>query len=456
MRIRKFPALQAAVDCQERSGYCPQGSQVTSAQTPSPGGSMPAKRPFAPLRGRSHLKSGLMAGALGLTALSPISEASAGDIPIPGFSLYLGYNFGAENSGIAWGLEAYANSWSNWTCEPDDVGVFGPNLRVGFVNLGSPQITVGGRGGVTAQMLTVAGEVGMTYRFSENAGPELNLGLHSHFLLGGLSANYLFGFDEVTVAAHAGLPPLIFSCMGRGMHGRPLRDEKSFAALPDVTRDSTTVDNERAKQASDIWESRAQTEWASVPAFFEVAEQLQAVDAPTSLIHRALEAANDEREHAILAAGMSAKIGGGTLELGNPKTSHRMPLPGKAGLTKLAVESWMDGCLGEGTAARVAFSEASRTPDPILEQTLDQIAQDEAHHAGLAWDVMAWAADQGGKTVTGALEEVRELVPREPAETHRGELEAYGVCSSDEANDIALENRRESLFRLDALLTGKR
>ena len=419
---------------------------------------MPAKRPFAPLRGRSHLKSGLMAGALGLTALSPISEASAGDLPIPGLGLYLGYNFGDENSGIAWGLEAYANSWLNWTCEGrDGPGFFGPNLRVGFVNLGSPQITVGGRGGVTTDdVLTVAGEVGMTYRFSENAGPELNLGLRGHFFLVGLRANYLFGFDEFTVAAHAGLPPLAFQCMNSGMHGRPLRDAQAFADLPDVTRDPTTADNERAKRASDIWENRAQTEWASVPAFLEVAEQLQAVDAPTSLIHRALQAANDEREHAILAAGMSAKIGGGPLELGNPKTSHRMPLPGKAGLTKLAVESWVDGCLGEGTAARVAFSEASRTPDPILEQTLDQIAQDEAHHAGLAWDVMAWAADQGGKTVTGALEEVRELVPREPADNHTSELEAYGVCSSDEANDIALDNRRESLLRLDSLLTGKR
>ncbi len=66
--------LQAAMYSQEHSGYCPQGSQVTSTQLPSPGGAMPAKRPFAPLRGTSHLKSGLMAGALGLTALSPISR----------------------------------------------------------------------------------------------------------------------------------------------------------------------------------------------------------------------------------------------------------------------------------------------------------------------------------------------------------------------------------------------
>ena len=425
---------------------------------------MSAKRPFAPLRGTSHLKSGMMAGALGLAALTPIPEANAADLEAyPVFGVYLGYSFGGENPGVALGLEAYADLWSPSLCGDSSCPIFGPNLRVGFVKQGSPQITVGGRAGISMGApwsgSQVAGEAGLTYRFGENASAGLNLGLHSHFLLGGLMANYVVGFDEFTVAARAGFNPLIlmgFAGMGDGMHGRPLRDGKAYAALPDVQRDSTTADTERAKQASDIWENRAQTEWASVPAFLEVAEQLQAVNAPSSLINRALEAAYDEKQHAILAAGMSAKIGGGTLDLGNPKTSHRMPLRGEAGLTRLAAESWMDGCLGEGTAARVAFSEANRTNDPILEQTLDQIAQDEARHAGLGWDVMAWTMNEGGQTVTGVLEEVRELMPQEPADNHTSELEAYGVCSSDEANEIALKNRRASLPRLDAILMGKR
>ena len=97
----------------------------------------------------------------------------------------------------------------------------------------------------------------------------------------------------------------------------------------------------------------------------------------------------------------------------------------------------MDGCLGESTAARAAFSEASHTRDPILEQTLDQIAQDEACHAGLG---LGWAMNEDGQMVTGALEEVRELMPQEPAGNHTSELEAYGVSSSDEMNEIALRN----------------
>ena len=419
---------------------------------------MAAKKSFAPLRGTSHLKSGMMAGSLGLAALTPIPEANAADLEAyPVFGAYLGYSFGGENSGIVWGLEAYADFSTDSLCGHSSCAIFGPNLRVGFSKPGSPQITVGGRAGISrGARLQVAGEAGLTYQFGENSGPGLNLGLHSHFLLGGLMANYVVGFDEFTVAARAGLNPFLFAGMGEGMHGRPLRDGKAYAALPDVQRDSTTADTERVKQASDIWENRAQTEWASVPAFLEVAEQLQAVNAPSSLINRALEAAYDEKQHAILAAGMSAKIGGGTLELGNPKTSHRMPLRGEAGLTRLAAESWMDGCLGEGTAARVAFSEANRTNDPILEQTLDQIAQDEARHAGLGWDVMAWTMNEGGQAVTGILEEVRELMPQEPADNHTSELEAYGVCSSDEANEIALKNRRASIPRLDALLMSKR
>lgn len=407
--------------------------------------------------GTSHLKSGLMAGALGLSALCPISAANAAELEVyPGGGIYLGYNFGGENSGVAWGLEAYAQIASSDYCDGDLVGVFGPNLRVGFVNFGSPQVTVGGQAGARMSGLTLTGEAGVTYRLGNNAGAGLNLGLAGTFLLGGLGAYYNVGFDELSVTAHAGVPAGLFACMGRAMHGRPLRDDTASAALPDVKRDGITPENEMSKAASDIWETRAQTEWASVPAFLEVAEQLTAVHAPRSLVRRALQAANDEQEHAILAAGMSVKIGGGTLELGNPQTSHRMPVPGEAGLMRLAVESWVDGCLGEGCAARVALSESRRTPDPILRQTLGKIAQDEAHHAGLAWDVMEWAHSQGGKAIAGALGEVRELLPAEPTDHHQSDLADYGVSSSAEGNELALKNRRESLPRLDALLTSKK
>ena len=155
----------------------------------------------APFRRTSHLKSGLVAGALGLTALSPISEASAASVEgYPGGALYFGYNFGGENSGFAWGLEAYAD----FHPESPNGFIFGPSLRIGFVNLGSPQITVAGRlGGFS--LVAVAAEGGMAFRFGERAGFDYSLGVHSHFVLGGLGAHYLFSADELMVAGHVGL-----------------------------------------------------------------------------------------------------------------------------------------------------------------------------------------------------------------------------------------------------------
>ena len=78
---------------------------------------MAAKKSFAPLRRTSHFKSGMMAGALGLTALTPIPEANAADLEAyPVFGVYLGYSFGGENPGIAWGLEAYADFSTDSLC----------------------------------------------------------------------------------------------------------------------------------------------------------------------------------------------------------------------------------------------------------------------------------------------------------------------------------------------------
>jgi len=416
---------------------------------------MSYQRPFAPL------KPVLVAGALGASALSFAPHAQAADLEMfPSGNIYLGYSFGAEDSGFAWGIQVSLDYTPyEGMCRihngPDPMGIFGPMLRIGFVDSGKPRITVGGRAGMHSMTIhsTFTAETGYTYQFGEHAGHGLHLGGQAHFALAGVSSFYELGLDEFTVAGQAGFALAPMSC---AVAGRPLRSEQAIAELPTIDSNQRIATSPQAKKASRVWENRAQTEWASVPAFLEVAEQLQALGAPASLIHRAFEAASDEKRHAILAAGMSAKIGGGELELGNPKTSHRIPLPGQAGLTRLAVESWIDGCLGEGTAARTAFSEAEQTSDPILQQTLSQIAQDEAHHAGLAWDVMEWATDQGGHAVNGALEQARDLMPAEPKEKHTTELENYGISSCAQSNGIALKNREESLPRLDALLMRRK
>ena len=86
-----------------------------------------------------------------------------------------------------------------------------------------------------------------------------------------------------------------------------------------------------------------------------------------------------------------------------PPPALRAPLVGESGLVRLAVESWLDGCLGEGRAALEAEEAARRAHDPAARRIQGMIAQDEARHAELAWQVVDWALARGGRRVQGAL-----------------------------------------------------
>ena len=71
---------------------------------------MHRNRPYAPRRKASPLKSGLVAGAMGAALLIPCSPVHANNqSPFPGVTLYMGYAFGGEDSGVAWGLEGHVN-----------------------------------------------------------------------------------------------------------------------------------------------------------------------------------------------------------------------------------------------------------------------------------------------------------------------------------------------------------
>ena len=56
----------------------------------------------------------------------------------------------------------------------------------------------------------------------------------------------------------------------------------------------------------------------------------------------------------------------------------------------IALENAVEGCVREGYAAIVAALQARRAPAPAFRTTMAAIADDEAAHAQLAWDVDAW------------------------------------------------------------------
>ncbi|MEF2985579.1 hypothetical protein, partial [Pseudomonas aeruginosa] len=78
-----------------------------------------------------------------------------------------------------------------------------------------------------------------------------------------------------------------------------------------------------------------------------------------------------------------------------PTPSARTP-----DLERLAVEAWLDGCIGERAAAEVARQSDAR--DRLTRQTLSRAAADETEHARLAWDVLSFALAKGGRPVARA------------------------------------------------------
>ncbi len=410
--------------------------------------------PLLPLSASHQLRAGLVAGAMGLSALVFTSTAHADWEPRFGAQAYVGYTFG-EASGVAWGLEGFVDM-ANGTfwCGSGPEKLIGSVLRVGFVNSGQPRIVVAGRGGVyfTEGFSSAAGEAGIVYRLGDAPGVGLHLGARAQVPIFGAAISTAIGLDEVTAVATVGAGTNISSgCM---VEGRPLRYGNTIAELPalEVHPTDSPCDEYDNNRAAEIWQERARTEWASVPAFTQLAEQLAVSGAPSQLVARAYKAARDEYQHAVLAAGMSARLSGSELELGHPETAHRLPAGGEAGLVRLAVESWVDGCLGEGTAARMAHVESSQSDAPILQRTLLEISSDERAHAELAWDVMAWTLRAGGRVVAKALDATREGSHSEPKNTIPSGLESLGCGSTAQLSQLALEERQHCLERRDTMV----
>jgi hypothetical protein len=130
----------------------------------------------------------------------------------------------------------------------------------------------------------------------------------------------------------------------------------------------------------------------------------------------------------------------------------RRILASRAGLVRLAVESWIDGCLGEGRAARHA-AEAARVATAGEARALQQrIAEDEARHAELAWDVLLWALVVGGDEVREALRACRSIevqLDRSAPE----DLERFGRLGAAAEQRVAEAHAACARARLDRILS---
>ena len=171
---------------------------------------------------------------------------------------------------------------------------------------------------------------------------------------------------------------------------------------------------------------QALAEHASVASFARFLMQLMHLGAPPELLAATQQAIADELDHArrcfSIAAAYGEPVGPGPLDT-RGATSDSTP-------EEVLEETVREGCVNETLAAVEAALLAQKATDPLLKETFEVIASDEARHAGLAWKTVRWLVAQDPSrldTVRQVLETERSrLLSGLPGEG-REDLEAFGI-----------------------------
>jgi hypothetical protein len=194
--------------------------------------------------------------------------------------------------------------------------------------------------------------------------------------------------------------------------GRPLLDQgqpqlaplqagrRWTAALPDLDRAAIArLDPQTRRTVAEAWLADARMEHSSIASFARAGVELRAVDAPLGLIEGCARAAVDEGRHARICFGLAAAYGGPALEPRAMPTLAARP----GGLIAVAIDTFIEGCVGETVAAACLRRAAREADDPALAVALARMADDEGDHAALAWQTLAWALERGGAPVRAAV-----------------------------------------------------
>jgi hypothetical protein len=205
----------------------------------------------------------------------------------------------------------------------------------------------------------------------------------------------------------------------------------SIAISPSLDLDATT----RAQLATS-WLEIAQLEHASIAAFAALALRLLAAAAPVELIAAAHEAALDEVRHAQIAFELASAYRGERVGPGRFEAARRAPVDGE--LRALAIETFLDGCIGETAAAHHAEVASSLAQDPQVATALAAIAEDEKRHAALAWSIVAWCVRQGAVSVAELAAIAATAGSADATPITRDDLACHGVLG--ETASIALRD----------------
>lgn len=184
----------------------------------------------------------------------------------------------------------------------------------------------------------------------------------------------------------------------------------------------------------------AAEEHASVAAFARTLCQLMALGAPLDLLARTQRALADEIEHTRGCLAWLQRAGGQEDALGVlPEAVAEIP-GANHGLDALAQALLVDvihgGCVGETLAAEAMLERAAQAQEAELAEWLERVADDEARHAALAFETVAWLVTQRPALKPVVLSELASLPAAirnriEPLARECGLLEAQRVATSE-------------------------
>jgi hypothetical protein len=227
----------------------------------------------------------------------------------------------------------------------------------------------------------------------------------------------------------------LYTCFGMTvMRGRQLR-RRGKARLASLVAGrgwngaTTTLRIDAPHDVAAAWRHNALTEHASVASFSHVALDLIALGAPASLVRACHEAALDEVAHAQLCFDIATAIDGET-RTPTPFADASTRPGGDVTLTRVAVESLIEGALLEGAAAHVAAHLARTSCVPNVRRVLATIAADEKRHAEHGWRVLEWCVAQDARLV----DVLQRALDNAPLDVDAGPLadgsgEAFGIAS---------------------------
>jgi hypothetical protein len=210
------------------------------------------------------------------------------------------------------------------------------------------------------------------------------------------------------------------------------------------------------QRIADEWLRDASSEHASIASFVRARAELAAIGAPEALLNACDRAAADEVEHARLCFGLAAQLSGRSLA----PDDLELPTPRGGSAIDVALDTFVEGCVGETIAAACARRSASLAADPVVRAVLERIADDETEHAALAWRTIAWVTEREGSRVLVALRErakqMRTSEPESiPEDPDAAELHAQGRLDRAELARVRAQVWRELIDPLLAELATR-